>query len=71
MIFGTGIVETPHDFGTQGAFPTHPELLDWLALRFIESGWDVRELLKTLVISATYQQSSVATPLHMEKDAKS
>ncbi len=70
MIFGTGIVETPHDFGTQGALPTHPELLDWLALRFIESGWDVKELLKTLVISATYQQSSVATPLHMEKDAK-
>ncbi len=70
MIFGRGIVETPHDFGTQGALPTHPELLDWLASHFIESGWDVRELLKTMVSSATYRQSSVSTPEHREKDAK-
>ncbi len=70
MIFGQGIVQTPHDLGTQGALPTHPELLDWLALRFIESGWDVRELLKTMVTSATYRQSSSASTEHMEKDAK-
>ncbi len=70
MIFGRGIVETPHDFGTQGALPTHPGLLDWLALHFIESGWDVRELLKTMVSSATYRRSSVSTPEHREKDTK-
>ncbi len=70
MILGRGIVETPHDFGTQGALPTHPELLDWLAIHFIESGWDLRYLLKTMVTSATYRQSSVASPEHLSKDAK-
>jgi len=70
MIFGRGIVETPHDFGTQGALPTHPVLLDWLAVHFMESGWDVRDLLKTMVMSATYRQSSAASGEHMEKDAK-
>ena len=70
MIFGRGIVETPHDFGTQGALPTHPELLDWLAIQFMESGWDLRYLLKTMVTSATYRQSSVASPEHLSKDAK-
>lgn len=58
MIFGTGIVTTANDFGSQGALPTHPELLDWLAVDFRESGWDVRSLLKHMVMSATYQQSS-------------
>ncbi len=58
MLFGRGIVGTPHDFGTQGEQPTHPELLDWLALRFRDSGWDVRDLLRTMVRSSAYRQSS-------------
>ncbi len=70
MIFGRGIVETPHDFGTQGALPTHPDLLDWLALHFIESDWNLRDLIKTMVMSLTYRQSSVATPEHMAKDPR-
>jgi hypothetical protein len=68
MIFGKGIVGTPEDFGTQGALPTHPELLDWLAYSFIESGWDLRELFRTMVTSNTYQQTSAATAEHLEKD---
>ena len=68
MVFGRGIVATPHDFGTQGALPSHPDLLDWLAVEFVESGWDLRRLLKTMVTSATYQQSSVATAAHRERD---
>jgi hypothetical protein len=70
MIFGSGIVTTPHDFGTQGALPTHPVLLDWLALQLVDSGWDLRELLKSFVMSATYRQSSAATEEQMEKDGK-
>ncbi len=58
MIFGSGIVTTANDFGSQGALPTHPELLDWLAVDFKDSGWDVRKLLKQMVMSSTYQQSS-------------
>ncbi len=58
MIFGQGLVRTPHDFGVQGERPTHPRLLDWLAVWFQKSGWNVRELLKIMVTSATYQQSS-------------
>ncbi|XOV72507.1 MAG: DUF1553 domain-containing protein [Verrucomicrobiota bacterium] len=68
MLFGRGIVDTPQDFGTQGAPPTHPELLDWLAVSFIESGWDVRWLIRTMVTSATYRQSTVSTPEHVETD---
>jgi len=68
MIFGRGIVNTPQDFGTQGAAPSHPKLLDWLAVDFIESGWDVRRLLKTMVMSATYRQSTAATPEQFELD---
>lgn len=60
MIFGRGLVDTPDDFGSQGALPTHPALLDDLAAEFIESGWDVKRLLKTMVMSATYQQASSA-----------
>ena len=59
MLFGTGIVATPADFGSQGALPTHPELLDWLAVEFINSSWDVKALIKNMVMSATYRQSSV------------
>ena len=57
-IFGRGLVETSEDFGTQGQPPTHPELLDYLALRFMDRGWSMKELLREIVTSATYQQSS-------------
>ncbi|MFT5127850.1 MAG: hypothetical protein ACI8W8_001457 [Rhodothermales bacterium] len=59
LIFGRGIVKTSEDFGTQGATPSHRALLDSLAVRFVESGWDVKALLKTMLMSATYRQSSV------------
>lgn len=61
MIYGTGLVSTPNDFGNQGAMPTHPKLLDWLAVDFMESGWDLRKLLKTMVSSYTYMQVSKAS----------
>jgi hypothetical protein len=59
MIFGVGLVKTTEDFGIQGELPSHPELLDWLAAEFIESGWDVRHMLKLMVMSHTYKQSSL------------
>jgi len=68
MLFGKGLVSTPEDFGVQGALPTHPELLDWLAVSFMENGWDVKALLKTMVMSHTYRQSSEATQEIREKD---
>jgi hypothetical protein len=68
MIFGTGLVKTTEDFGAQGEWPSHPELLDWLAVDFVESGWDVKRLFKTIAMSATYRQSAAATPAHLEKD---
>ncbi len=68
MLFGTGIVSTVEDFGSQGEWPSHPELLDWLAVELIESGWDVKALMKTIVTSATYKQSSAATPELLEAD---
>ncbi len=58
MIFGRGIVATPGDFGVQGSLPTHPELLDWLAVDFMEHGWDIKYLLKKIVLSDTYAQIS-------------
>src|SRR5690606_25708781 len=67
-IFGTGLVKTADDFGNQGALPSHPELLDWLAKDFMESGWDLRRLLKMMVMSYTYRQSSVSTPEAEERD---
>ncbi len=67
-IFGTGIVATPDDFGIMGAAPSHPELLDWLALTFVESGWDVKGLFKTILLSSTYRQAAVTTPDKLEKD---
>ena len=66
--FGSGIVATTGDFGNQGARPTHPELLDWLASQFVESGWDVKALQKLIVMSATYRQSSVADADLRERD---
>jgi hypothetical protein len=58
MIYGVGLVKTTEDFGIQGALPSHPELLDWLAAEFIDSGWDVKHMLKLMVMSNTYKQSS-------------
>lgn len=66
--FGTGLVKTAEDFGNQGEFPSHPELLDWLAIHFMESGWNVKELNKLIVMSATYRQDSRTTPEVHEKD---
>ncbi len=60
--FGVGIVKTAEDFGMQGQWPTHPELLDWLAVEFIESGWNVKALQKLIVMSSTYRQSSKVSP---------
>ena len=67
-LFGVGLVKTVEDFGTQGERPVHPELLDWLASEFVESGWDVKALLKTIVTSATYRQASKVTPELIERD---
>jgi len=69
-LFGAGIVETEEDFGTQGEAPSHPELLDWLAVGFMESGWDVKGAIKQIVMSATYRQSSRTTAEHLDKDPK-
>lgn len=68
--FGVGLVETPADLGTQGARPSHPELMDWLAVTFVESGWDVKALHRLIVTSATYRQSSRMTPELLERDSK-
>jgi hypothetical protein len=68
MMFGKGIVETSDNFGSQGAQPTHPELLDWLALNFIDTGWDMKRLLKQIALSATYRQSSRADAQVLAQD---
>ena len=68
QIFGTGIVRTCEDFGTQGDRPTHPELLDWLATEFVAQKWDMKLFLKMVVTSATYCQSSRVTPALQERD---
>lgn len=68
QFFGVGLVKTSEDFGVQGERPSHPELLDWLALRFIDSGWDVKQIHKTIMMSATYQQSSRTTPRLLAAD---
>lgn len=83
MLFGTGIVETVEDFGSQGTWPTHPELLDWLATEFKSpqapthrpneaknDAWNVRSIIKQIVLSATYRQSSRVTPELLERDPK-
>jgi hypothetical protein len=68
MFFGTGIVKTAEDFGSQGELPVHPELLDWLAVEFRESGWDVRKLLREIVTSSAYRQSSKVTSALLQHD---
>ena len=68
QFFGKGIVATPADFGYQGALPSHPALLDWLAVEFVESGWDVKALHKKIVMSSTYKQSSKSSAELMDID---
>ena len=68
MLFGEGLVRTVADFGSQGTPPTHPQLLDWLAVDFVESGWDVKRMIKLMVMSQTYRQSSRFTPQLAEAD---
>ncbi len=68
MLFGTGLVKTLEDFGSQGEWPSHPVLLDWLAVDFVESDWNIKRMLKQMVMSATYRQSSRVTPELLEAD---
>ncbi|MBX9681955.1 MAG: DUF1553 domain-containing protein [Gemmataceae bacterium] len=70
MLFGTGIVETVEDFGSQGAWPSHPELLDWLATELVRLNWDMKATIKTIVTSATYRQSSAASKELAERDPR-
>jgi hypothetical protein len=67
-VFGTGLVKTAEDFGSQGEVPSHPELLDWLAVEFRESGWDMKKFIRMLVTSATYRQSAQVTPEKLRAD---
>ncbi|MBL4886661.1 MAG: PSD1 domain-containing protein [Planctomycetaceae bacterium] len=67
-LFGQGIITTPEDLGSQGDLPTHPELLDWLASELKSNGWSMKDLLKTIVLSQTYRQSSQFTTQNMQKD---
>lgn len=68
QFFGTGIVKTSEDFGVQGELPVHPELLDWLAVEFVESGWDVKHLVRLIVTSSTYRQDGSFKPEKSEHD---
>ncbi len=68
LLFGSGLVKTTEDFGSQGELPSHPRLLDWLAADLMGNGWDIQALLKTLVMSRTYRQSSVVMEEHLRKD---
>jgi hypothetical protein len=67
-VFGTGLVKTAGEFGVAGELPTHPELLDWIAVDFRENGWDIKRFFRQLVLSATYRQSAATTPEKLEKD---
>jgi hypothetical protein len=67
-VFGTGLVRTTGDFGITGELPSHPELLDWLAVEFRASGWDVKKLFRLMLTSAAYRQAAVATPEKLTKD---
>ncbi len=68
LVFGAGLVRTVNDFGLQGELPSHPQLLDWLAVEFVRSGWDVKALVRLLVTSATYRQASRFTPALLALD---
>lgn len=68
QLFGTGIVKSLEDFGSQSEWPSHPELLDWLARDFVDGGWDVKAFFKRAVLSATYRQSSAVTPALLARD---
>jgi hypothetical protein len=68
LVFGTGIVKTSEDFGTQGELPSRPELLDWLSTEFVRTGWDVKRMMKTIVMSAAYRQSSRVSPELLARD---
>ena len=68
LVFGQGLVRTPEDFGRQGKAPTHPGLLDWLATDFVRNGWDTKRLIKQMVMSATYRQSSRTSTAIIEMD---
>lgn len=68
QFFGTGMVKTSEDFGNQGELPSHPELLDWLAVHFIESGWDIQKMIRLIVTSETYQQDAYASQALRELD---
>ncbi|MCC7377111.1 MAG: PSD1 domain-containing protein [Verrucomicrobiales bacterium] len=70
MYFGTGLVKTAEDFGAQGDWPSHPELLDWLAREFMESGWDVKHLQRLILTSAAYRRDARVTEEHQQKDAE-
>jgi hypothetical protein len=70
MHFGTGIVDTVEDFGTQGSNPSNPALLDWLAIEFVQSGWDIRHMQKLIVMSATYRQSSQVSKELAQRDPR-
>ncbi|MCS1411370.1 MAG: hypothetical protein M2R45_04570 [Verrucomicrobia subdivision 3 bacterium] len=68
QLFGTGIVPTSEEFGSQGELPSHPKLLDWLAVELMDSGWDLKHLIKLITTSATYRQSTKVTPAMLEAD---
>lgn len=68
QLFGTGIVKTSEDFGLQGEPPSHPLLLDWLAVTFLQDGWDVKQLMKRMVLANSYRQASVITPEKLQRD---
>ncbi|MGD2018877.1 MAG: PSD1 and planctomycete cytochrome C domain-containing protein [Planctomycetota bacterium] len=68
LLFGAGLVDTPEDFGVRGALPSHPELLDLLAVDFVESGWDVKGMLRRMVLSAAYRRDSSSTPELLARD---
>ena len=68
QFFGHGLVKTVEDFGSQGEWPTHPELLDWLAVDFMENGWDIKRLVRQIVMSNTYRQASATTAEQLDRD---